>query len=398
MLARLSRGHRPGAAEYLPGTRRPKRTSASTPASIRQAEPVIGSYALQERRTLSGERNHFPIRLAAAGRPRGSARASSVVGPARSSRAGALRALGSPDELLLEGFVRPANSIKEFVFPQAGRAVRLSSPGQHVEMTRRRCPAAGTDRDCCAALRRGGAADPRPVFNWDFKDEFYNRRRAADDGGHAGVRRSRRPAASARRSDSVPAAERGSDVMLFELGRRQLRGPLPTRKRPAPCCRQDRSGRKRPAGRRRAGEEVRSRRRCGAFSREHFEDPFWPEHAPACLGCGACAYTCPTCHCFDIVDDGPARAGPACAELGRLPVRHVHAPRLGPQPAERQAQRQRQRIYHKFRIYPREVRRDALHRLRQLHAELPGRPGRAPCSRLAGDRSTSMTPTSTSPT
>lgn len=33
-----------------------------------------------------------------------------------------------------------------------------------------------------------------------------------------------------------------------------------------------------------------------------FEHPYWEEIAPKCLGCGACTYVCPTCHCFDIVD------------------------------------------------------------------------------------------------
>jgi len=35
------------------------------------------------------------------------------------------------------------------------------------------------------------------------------------------------------------------------------------------------------------------------------EDPIWEEMAFRCLGCGACTYLCPTCHCYDL--DGETR-------------------------------------------------------------------------------------------
>jgi len=31
-----------------------------------------------------------------------------------------------------------------------------------------------------------------------------------------------------------------------------------------------------------------------------FEDPAWARFSEACIGCGTCAYICPTCYCFDI--------------------------------------------------------------------------------------------------
>ncbi len=42
---------------------------------------------------------------------------------------------------------------------------------------------------------------------------------------------------------------------------------------------------------------------------EHFDDPIFAETSLRCVGCGACTYTCPTCHCFDIVDEGGAAKG-----------------------------------------------------------------------------------------
>lgn len=34
-----------------------------------------------------------------------------------------------------------------------------------------------------------------------------------------------------------------------------------------------------------------------------FESSYWRKLAYRCLGCGICTYLCPTCHCFDIVDE-----------------------------------------------------------------------------------------------
>jgi len=35
---------------------------------------------------------------------------------------------------------------------------------------------------------------------------------------------------------------------------------------------------------------------------ESFDDPRWQTLTAKCLGCGACSFICPSCHCFDIVD------------------------------------------------------------------------------------------------
>jgi ferredoxin len=89
-----------------------------------------------------------------------------------------------------------------------------------------------------------------------------------------------------------------------------------------------------------------------AFLEGNFENPFWSETTLACLGCGACAHTCPTCHCFDIVDEGSASEGSRVRNWDscQFPLFTAHA--SGHNPRANQPQRQRQRIYHKFAIYP----------------------------------------------
>ena len=83
----------------------------------------------------------------------------------------------------------------------------------------------------------------------------------------------------------------------------------------------------------------------------HFEDPLWAGIAERCAGCGACAFLCPACHCFDIVDEGSESKGErrkywdACG-FGKFTMHaSTHNPR-DVQPA-----RYRNRIMHKFKYY-----------------------------------------------
>jgi sulfhydrogenase subunit gamma (sulfur reductase) len=83
-----------------------------------------------------------------------------------------------------------------------------------------------------------------------------------------------------------------------------------------------------------------------------FTDPIWEKAARSCLGCGTCAFACPTCHCFDIQDEVVGHKGvrqknwDACA----FPLFSLHTSGHNPRPD--QASRWRQRLSHKFRYYP----------------------------------------------
>ena len=90
----------------------------------------------------------------------------------------------------------------------------------------------------------------------------------------------------------------------------------------------------------------------GEFLAAGYENPEWQTMPQRCLGCGACAYTCPTCHCFDIVDEGNSRGGVRARnwDACQFAMFTMHA--SGHNPRVNQGQRQRQRIYHKFQIYP----------------------------------------------
>ena len=279
-------------------------------------------------------------------------------------------------QLALDGKARPRNSIKEFFFPRHEKLYGYSLGRKRVELTEAAPPQTEqvivAARPCDAAL--GPILDH--VFNWDYADAAYNRRRElttivtlACQGFDAQC--------FCTSVGSGPDDPRGSDAMLLALdegileircltekGRRLFAGHTETSDRSAAACQ---------------GPEKRFELdKVGEFLDSGFEDPRWADFARRCLGCGACAYTCPTCHCFDIVDEGAggegvrARNWDAC-QFGMFTL---HA--AGHNPRSQQAQRQRQRIYHKFRIYPEKFGDVALHGLRQLHAQLPRRPRRPP--------------------
>ncbi len=85
----------------------------------------------------------------------------------------------------------------------------------------------------------------------------------------------------------------------------------------------------------------------------HFDNPLWAGIGLRCHGCGACASVCPTCHCFDIVDEpdglmgGTRRRNWDTCQSSKFTL---HA--SGHNPRADQNPRFRQRVLHKFSIYP----------------------------------------------
>jgi len=146
-----------------------------------------------------------------------------------------------------------------------------------------------------------------------------------------------------------PAGEHSGDVLLTELPDGSFAAEARTE-----------TGRKLMAGLPGAAETVdltalrgEIRRRLPArFStravaeglRRRFTDPLWERSARSCLGCGTCAFVCPTCHCFDLQDELRGREGvrqknwDACA----FPLFTLHTSGHNPRPD--QAGRWRQRL------------------------------------------------------
>ena len=83
-----------------------------------------------------------------------------------------------------------------------------------------------------------------------------------------------------------------------------------------------------------------------------FESDIWQAQSARCLGCGACAFVCPTCACFDIQEDAGVRSGSRirCWDSCGFSLFTLHT--SGHNPRSVQSQRWRQRLMHKFSYMP----------------------------------------------
>ena len=192
------------------------------------------------------------------------------------------------------------------------------------------------------------------VFSWDYKDQFFlNRRKkttiigmactAADD------------ACFCTAVGLSPDSTKGSDIFLTPLegggyacetlsdkGELLVAASGQLFETPSQAI---------PLSLAVTGTEKIDLKKVKAWLDEHFEDPFWDSIAVQCVGCGACAFVCPACHCFDIVDEGTEKQGhrrkswDAC---GFWKFTH-HA--SGHNPRDMQPKRYRNRIMHKFKYY-----------------------------------------------
>ena len=87
---------------------------------------------------------------------------------------------------------------------------------------------------------------------------------------------------------------------------------------------------------------------------ENFEHPVWQEISESCIGCGSCTFLCPTCTCFDVIDENDEynnrgrriRIWDTCQSCLYTLETSGHNPR------PEKIQRCRNRIMHKFSYYP----------------------------------------------
>jgi len=80
-----------------------------------------------------------------------------------------------------------------------------------------------------------------------------------------------------------------------------------------------------------------------------YDNAEWKHESMGCFGCGACAFSCPTCTCFDIQDEGTQNKGKRlrCWDACGFGQFTKHA--SGHNPRHNQTERRRQRLMHKFK-------------------------------------------------
>ena len=85
-----------------------------------------------------------------------------------------------------------------------------------------------------------------------------------------------------------------------------------------------------------------------------FEDPIWDTIHQKCVGCGICTFVCPTCWCFDVVDEEKANGAIRIRlwDTCQLPLFTLQGSGFNPRPSGKE--RLRQRVMHKLNYFPKE--------------------------------------------
>ncbi|MBN2574248.1 MAG: 4Fe-4S dicluster domain-containing protein, partial [Deltaproteobacteria bacterium] len=203
-------------------------------------------------------------------------------------------------------------SAKATVFPKVERLLKYRFEGKNVTLEDNEPQAAPTVlfgiRPCEA--RAFHALDV--VFNWDYKDKFFNER-MANTTVVAMSCTSTDESCFCTSVGSRPDDTAGSDILLSPLKAGGLLAQVLTDKGKAlvdlaKAAFQPLAGAPDlvPAATVRPAFDAKAlEKKLGG----KFDSPIWVEQSLRCLGCGACAYVCPTCVCFDIQDEADTRKG-----------------------------------------------------------------------------------------
>lgn len=276
-----------------------------------------------------------------------------VVGPVVAGDATLFSTIESADQLAL-GSQLPRKSPKGLFFPQSEIVLRYhAGEGESVEIEDVEGFAPPTvlfgAHPCDAAAMEVLDA----VFSWDYRDKFYLERRENTTIVSLGCRHlidascfctavGRGPD-SREGSDVFAIREEGGDLLLEAVTDKGVAlleraadlledaEPLPpVAEAPSPPFDPD---------------------AVKGWLDENFESDLWREMSLSCVGCGTCTFACPTCHCFDLVDETRLGEGVRRKNWDSCQFGLFTAHASGHNPRALQSERYRQRIMHKFKYY-----------------------------------------------
>ena len=278
-----------------------------------------------------------------------------VIGPVQRANISTYAAVEHASEFDL-GIVLTDRSIKELFFPQTEPMLRYTIKKDAID-TDEFMPPAGPriifgGRPCDAS----GMAIDDPLFGWDYKDEYWFKRR--NESVIVSIACAKADEFCMCTSLNLsPDSSKGSDVLLrpLENGKGWQVEELTERGRESFTTiadyLQESSDKVAPLA---EVEKKFDLETCVAWLQkpENFESRFWKEISMRCIGCASCTYLCPTCHCFDIQDEGDTYSGFRRKNWDSCSFALFTMHTSGHNPRSTQSARWRQRIMHKFNYFP----------------------------------------------
>jgi sulfhydrogenase subunit beta (sulfur reductase) len=261
----------------------------------------------------------------------------------------------TPAELPGE-YTQTTASPKSAVLPRCEELLRYRFEGKDVQVTDGEAPPTPTVLFGVRPCDASGFETLDALYSWDYQDKFFKNR--LENTVVIGI--------SCTKSDAYcfctsvgggPGATRGSDILLTPLpGGDYLAEILTDRGREIVAMAPELFGAAPDADKEKQLAQVPARFDLKALGGKlpalFAKDEIWSEQSLRCLGCGACAFLCPVCVCFDIQDEANGKGGARlrCWDSCGLSLFTLHT--SGHNPRSTQGQRWRQRVMHKFSYFP----------------------------------------------
>ena len=281
-----------------------------------------------------------------------------LVAPGRDGDRVEFQVVESPDAIVPHSdYVNPRQSIKPFFFPRSEPLLRFERSPDGIELGE---PDTGFPKTLIFGCRPCDAASlplMDALYDWDYRDALWFRRREATTVVAVACTRCDESCFCTALGGS-PCGTDGADLLLTPLDGQRLLVDVLSDKGQAvlaldPHAFTDGDGDKQAACKAAldALPPALDLDTITAWLQAHFDDDHWAPWSYKCLGCGVCTFLCPTCHCFDIVDEGGYRHGQRRRNWDACQFAQFTLHASGHNPRPDQAARWRQRVQHKFNYY-----------------------------------------------
>lgn len=261
----------------------------------------------------------------------------------------------SPATVALD-YVQTTRSAKAAFFPRHEELLRFQLAGKDVKVEDTAVQAPPTVLFGLHPCDAASLATLKAVFTWDSPDAYFEPKLANTT--VIGL--------SCTKGDAYcfctsvgggPGDTRGSDILLTPIDENRYLAEILTDKGQAivalaPSLFGAANGVTKDAALAKIAPRFQADKLAAKLPGLFAKNEIWLDQSLRCIGCGACAFVCPTCSCFDIQDERERYGGvrQRCWDSCGLSLFTLHA--SGHNPRTKQSERWRQRVMHKFSYQP----------------------------------------------